>query len=261
MRLISKFNATAAAIAVILTCSAPVWAIDTMEITLKKTQDPIPHKFVDVLGLYPGQSLTEAQAVLKKIAKSNPDTMKATYTPRIKGVFVKSSFTAAMEFLVGDNDTINIYLGSPATDSQIVGIYRNVNFKDPFSAPTSDQMAKSLIEKYGTPSLDHPAKGIREITWFFTGPNATRPCKLGSCMYRIAPKEDGYDQGRSVLKQGLIVGVKVILFLTSEQRVQNMQIEVDDYQNRVTAYDTMDKYWNDEISKGMSKGQAVQPKL
>lgn len=261
MQIVMKIGALIAITAGVL-FSAPALSSDTVTVTLGKTQNPIPHKFLDVLGFYPGQPGAETQALVAKVQKQNPDTMNITLTPTVRGVYVKTSYRGAMRVQVDENDRVELYTGSPVTDSQIIGIYRFVSFKDPFSAPTSDDMAKSLIAKYGTPSFDNRSKGVRELTWLVTGPGTVKPCKDSvACIRNIDLHNPSRNDAETALKQGLISVMKANLSITTEMRVSSMSLRIDDYENRVLDARSTEKFIDDTISKQLSNGKSTQPKL
>ena len=134
----------------------------------------IPGRSIDVLGISPGTTFSDAKVLLSKaLPNAAVNAPLAGIQINYRGVVVQTSeFVSQLTFTrpaseTGIDEYIVAAFSGPASGNQNVGLRRIINYKNPLSAPSIAELKKNLLDKYGSPSRLFDINGGLAINWSY----------------------------------------------------------------------------------------------
>lgn len=240
----------------------------------QKTTEPVSRSFpgrdIDIVGLSRGMT---PQQVTAKLKADMPDAEirsdMLTVGLNYKGATVKfQSYTGAITANGGDaNGLISLYFGSPASGNQLIGLQRNVDYRDPFKAPTREDMVAALTAKYGKPSGQSQSEKLTTLTWLvkdagdFACP-VDPGRKVPMCPVSVVSHRDNPDTAEKAMKAGFKVGISATLYTKADSnKLSSLVVTIEDYENVVLATNAADAQLKEAVDKQFSSSSAAKPKL
>ncbi|WP_155524488.1 hypothetical protein [Oleisolibacter albus] len=240
----------------------------------QKTTEPVSRTFpgrnVDIVGLSSGMTLQEVTAKLKAdMPDASIRTNMLTVGLNYKGATVKfQQYTGGLLVNGGDaNGLISLFFGSPASGNQLTSLLRNVDYRDPFKAPTREDVVAALTAKYGKPSGQSQSEKLMTLTWLVKDAGdyvcpVDPGRKVPMCPVTVASNRDSPDVAERAMKAGFKVGISALLYTKADSnKLTSLVVTIEDYENTVVATNAADTQLKEAVDKQFSNSSSAKPKL
>lgn len=143
-----------------------------------------PNGMPDVVGLYPGQPVSDAYGLLKAYYP-NRGGLVDLLQEQWPGVNGGKPLPTVMHIPPADqqgtyDDVIDVAITLPPTKQSVWALKRQIRF-DPGKAPSTNALVASLRQKYG-PEMPGPSGGaVRILRWYFDANGKRVPDSLAGC--------------------------------------------------------------------------------
>jgi len=207
------------------------------EIQLVKTADLTARLYdghsIDVLGIKIGMTPDQVRQIIATEygvpAAEEQTNLSVTY----KSITVSSQSYLNTLKARKEGDELIVSFGNPATGNTVVGVSRNLDFKDALTAPKLTALYAQLDSKYGQESLPKPQSFTPSLIFTSWAFNATThiKCPNNSCITAY----DTYTPGNMAsyqrsMETGQFVVIQADLFPheADSSRAKRLQLALDD---------------------------------
>lgn len=171
---------------------SPAFAVDNYTIpeTIDQSAVSVVDRPVDIIGIKPGMSASDALAILAKDYGGEDKIDRFHMKIGTRQVQSQQFDTLYKGGEILKKGIAEVYLTSPAAGNKVFAARRVVNFKVEDGLPTVAAMKAQLVEKYGNPSAeDKPNKSSIQMFWYLGG--------KGVCTEKYDVCTTSYDGGSS----------------------------------------------------------------
>lgn len=157
-----------------------------------------PNGMPDVVGLYPGQPVSDAYKLLKAYfpGRGGRVDLLQEQWPGVNG---GKPLPTVLHIPPSDqqgryDDVIDVAITLPPTKQSVWALKREIRF-DPAKAPSTNALLASLRRKYG-PEMPGPSGGaVRMLRWYFDASGKRVPDSLAGCtQVKYDPTSRGFRQ-------------------------------------------------------------------
>lgn len=166
------------------TAAAPVEQTDTSELANTDTETK-PEATFDILGIYPGMSMAEAEILIREHLGENLAIFSA---PALEQTEIQApTLQSGKLFLdLESNEIIAIYDYPEGASDEVVAVFRELPFP-PSAAPPREAVEQALLDKYGEAyRLETTLLGPRNTLAWHTAPDANQACSANAAVIEQA---------------------------------------------------------------------------
>lgn len=236
-------------------------------------EQKFPGRQVDVNGISLGMEADTLKSLLKSKYPDTPyDTAMGSVRINYNGVNAQlDKFETGYRVSTKEDELLVISMSSPAIGSKVIGIQRDIPYRDPLKAPDMNTLADALIEKYGKPSGDRlptnqPNETSRILTWYLKG-TGDYSCPLNYrkaplCEFSVSGTDGNPRNWQKALAAGLKVGIHVMLLPhNGGTKVKSFSLQMEDYTNTDLDNSTTESILKSGIDKGLATTKQSKPNL
>ena len=137
--------------------------------TAKPTDLSYPGVNADILGIRPGMTVSQAEAIAAKNFSTKPTESITSLSISYRGLLVRSQpFIGSVVFKnYKTNEVLNLFISSPATGNVVIGIDHQILLSGITNQPLFSAVKASLIKKYGPLSSQLLSQYVNSYWWQF----------------------------------------------------------------------------------------------
>lgn len=212
--------------------------------TVKPAALSYPNTSVDVIGIKPGMTMSQAETIVGKTMSGQPTTHKVTLENHYRDITALSTIVNSATYSHSSEgyQSITLNFAGPAIGDAVYGIDRSLMFPDPLKAPSVKDIEAALIKKYGPPSMKSPASGfVKAFSWQFSKSGFEHCGQSVSCAQQDLANNDG-PSSQSAPK-GVVLTITALISPNDgdNTKASSLEVSLEDYQIEVEGYDGLMK--------------------
>lgn len=254
-----KFISIIAACAMALAVTSAQAEDIVPEVVVQPVVSSVPGRAIDIRGLLPGMTTSEARAVLTDILGAEPGESIERTVLYESGIMIKSApFTKWLSGQAG-SEKVSVMFSGISSGNQVTLITREAEYGRDDEAPFFEDFVASLIEKHGEPTYRKDGIGGAALIWTYKDgqpaacfPNDTPQCLEPSSAFSNLRETPKYFD--------VIVYAAIATGRRDETRVGQFLISSTDLSTKVAADEADEAGLRPALEAALAEAAANAPK-